>query len=48
MYDIDTNGNDPTFQALSTFEESEGNDDFMSKLQGAYSSCDCFYDNKNF
>ncbi len=41
--DIATNENDPAILALSTLE-SNIDDDFLSKLNGAYSACSYFCD----
>jgi hypothetical protein len=37
--DIMYNGSDPTLLALTTFQELNVDDDFLSQLKGAYSSC---------
>ena len=43
---IDTNGSGPALLALSTLEILNVDDDFLSKLKGAFSSCiDCSYEN---
>ena len=39
---IDTNGNDPALLALSTLEDLNVDDDFLSNLKGAYSTCAYF------
>ncbi len=46
MLDIMYNGSDPALMALTTFEELNVDDDFLSQLKGSYSSCNYFsYDN---
>ena len=46
-YGIDTNASDPALLALSTLlEVLNGDDDFSSKLKGAYSSCS-YFSNEN-
>jgi hypothetical protein len=37
-------GNDPVLLTLSTFELLDVDDDFLSQLKGAYSSCKYFFD----
>ena len=37
--DIDTNGKGPALLALSTLEAMNVDDDFLSSLKGAYSTC---------
>jgi len=44
--DINTNGNDPVIFELSKLEIINVDDDFMSKLEGAYSSCNYFSNEK--
>jgi hypothetical protein len=39
VHGIDTNGNDPTLLSLSTVELLNGDEEFLSKLKGAYTSC---------
>ena len=46
MTDIDTNGNDPAILALSTLESLNVDDDFLSNLKGAYSTC-AYFSNDN-
>ncbi len=38
------NGNDPALRALSTLETLNVDDDFLSQLKWAYSTCNFFYD----
>jgi hypothetical protein len=38
------NGNDPALLALTTYQSLNGDDDFLSHLKGAYSSCNYFFD----
>ncbi len=45
--DIDTNGNVPKLLALSTLESLNVDDDFMSNLKGAYSTCAYFSNDNN-
>ena len=47
MLDIDTNGNGPALLALSTLEALNVDDDFMSNLKGAYSTCIYFSNDNN-
>ena len=42
MPDIDFDGNEASLLALSTFEILNVDDDFLSKLRGANSSCNHF------
>ena len=44
MPEIIYNGNDPALLVLSTFELLNIDDDFLSQLKGAYSSCKYFSD----
>ncbi len=44
MPDIIYNGNDPALLALATFQLLNVDDDFLSQLNGAYSSCNYFSD----
>ena len=47
MPDIDTNGNGPALLTLSTLEALNVDDDFMSNLKGAYSTCAYFSNDNN-
>jgi hypothetical protein len=38
------NGSDPALLALTTFKSLNVDDDFLSHLKGAYSSCNYFSD----
>jgi len=38
------NGNDPALLAQTTFQSLNVDDDFLSQLKGAYSSCNYFSD----
>jgi hypothetical protein len=42
--DIIYNGSDPALLALTTYQELNVDDDFLSQLKGAYSSCNYFSD----
>ncbi len=42
MLDIIYNGNDPALLALSLLETLNVDDDFLSQLKGAYSTCNFF------
>ena len=42
LIDINTNGNGPALLALSTLEALNVDDDFLSNLKGAYSTCAYF------
>ncbi len=42
--DIIYNGSDPALLALTTFQELNVEDDFLSQLNGVYSSCNYFSD----
>ena len=44
MHNIIYNGNDPALLALPTFQSLNVDDDFLSKLKEAYSSCNYFFD----
>ncbi len=44
MHDIIYNGNDSALPALSTLESLNVDDDFLSQLKDAYSSCNFFSD----
>jgi hypothetical protein len=46
MHGIIYNGNDPTLSALTTFLSLNVDDDFLSQLKGAYSSCN-YFSNEN-
>ena len=47
MPDIDTNGNGPALSALSTSKALHVDDDFLSNLKGAYSTCAYFSNDNN-
>ena len=44
MHDIIYNGSGPVLQALTIFQELNVDDDFLSQLNWAYSSCNYFSD----
>ena len=44
MRDIIYNCSDPALLALTTFQELNVDNDFLSQLKGAYSSCNYFSD----
>ena len=44
---IDTNGNGPALLSLSTLEALNVDDDFLSNLKGAYSTCAYFSNDNN-
>ncbi len=44
LLDIVYNGSDPALLALATFQSLNVDDDFLSKLKGAYSSCNYLSD----
>jgi hypothetical protein len=46
VHDIDTNNNNPELLALSTLEILNVDEDFVSKLKGAYSACN-YFSNEN-
>ena len=46
MPNIDTNGNGHALMALSTLEALNVDDDFMSNLKGAFSTC-AYFSNDN-
>ncbi len=43
MHDIIYNGSDHALLALTTFQSLNVDDDFLSQLKGAYSSCNYFF-----
>jgi hypothetical protein len=45
--DVIYNGSDPALLALTTFQELNIDDDFLSQLKGNYSSCNYFSDENN-
>jgi hypothetical protein len=47
VLDTDTNGNSHALLALSTLESLNVDDDFLSNLKGAYSTCDYFSNDNN-
>ena len=47
VLDIDNIGNSPTLLALSTLEAFNVDDDFWSKLKGAYCTCAYFHNDNN-
>ena len=46
VHDVDNNGNDHALPSLSA-EELNVADDSLSTYKGAYSSCSCFFDERN-
>jgi len=47
VHAIDTSGNGPTLLALSALEALNVDDEFLSNLKGAYSTCACFSNDSN-